>query len=233
MKARDTELRRILAKLNDDQRSRESRLRSGLLEAFEACEKSARTLVSNRTEVGKILVELRDEVIPKRFFKDYLKGIGLPPATAYRLIGLYEETKSLPRRVLEAAVVNGVDIGSRTFEAALQAHELPKDPSEEDAAEFVTRLVETRKASKALRRKDAMTPEGRLETTLRNVVQTYLRLPPSSGGERWLRRLFEYVLTACKIGKPMKVEPAKHLPKQFVIPVRRLRPVGRPRKQAA
>lgn len=131
---------KIIESLTEGQRSLEKRLRTELLKEFKKYQRS-------RYELRRLLLQLHDEVIGEKRFKEYLELVDIPRRSAYRWMDAYKTVGNLPEEVLKAAERRNIDLGLGKYQDALKEFPMPEGASEAQAEEWLDKVEASQKGT--------------------------------------------------------------------------------------
>lgn len=160
--------KRLLEGLTEAQLKREKSLRKNVIEEL-------KTYRGSRLELGKLLVELHDEIIGEKKFKEYLDVLGIPRSSAYRWMDAYRQISKLPQAVVVAAGGRKMDLGLGKYQAAVEEVPLPENPTSVEASKWLDAVEAKSKQRKPHPSQDPASANLSAEERSEETSRAYLK----------------------------------------------------------
>jgi hypothetical protein len=153
-------------------------------------------LLKSRSELGDVIREYQKLCTPCGLFTAFLKAIGIPKKTAYRMMEDADSIRDLPSSVLKAAQDKNVDLAKRKYRPAVKALLLQKqgddvEPNQQQAEEIISKIVTFKKPPEAAR-PARLSLEEFANREVRSFQAQYDGIPPDVR-DKELRYIFELI----------------------------------------
>jgi hypothetical protein len=153
-------------------------------------------LIKSRSELGDVLRGYQKLCKPDGLFTSFLKALGIPKKTAYRMMEDADSIKSLPPSILKAAQGRNIDLAKRKYRTAVKAVLLEEqgnevEPDQQQAEEIISKIVAFKKPSDVAQ-SARFSLEEFADREVRSFQAQFNGIPPEVRDQE-LRYIFEFI----------------------------------------